>query len=220
MPASLGDPVRFVEHLIQQQGRAVAVVLRQLPPHRHEEAVDVCCGGRLRGGVVLQDQVQPQLFGPVDDLVQEEEQQRGDGGSGGGSGHCRQVDGQTDHVKTEGPDVEQILPCEAAELHLTNTGRLQPPGQVDAAGERQAGGLRFLREQQQNRQPHRCERGAPRRRFRTVLTHGPAGHRTTWRRSATTSPTSVVDPSGQVTPRWATSSSPSPKRSTGSLDPR
>ena len=83
--------------------------------------------------------MQPQLVGPVRNLIEKVVEQRIDAVFRRTAGHGVQIDRQADHIAAELLDLLKVSPAKLGKMHVLRTGRLQPIGQIDAPAERNLG---------------------------------------------------------------------------------
>ena len=102
--------------------------------------------------MVVQNQMQSQLIGPIRDLIEQVVEQGIDAVVRRAASHGVQIDRQAHHVAAELLDLREVGPAKLGKVHVLRVGRLQPIGQVDAPAKRSLGTPRRDRAQQQEPQ--------------------------------------------------------------------
>ena len=83
--------------------------------------------------------MQPQLVGPIRDLIEKFIEQGIDAVIRRTAGHGVQINRQAHHVAAELLDLLEIGPAKLGKVHVLRTGRLQPIAQIDAPAKRSLG---------------------------------------------------------------------------------
>ena len=137
IPSLISNAVRLVEHLVVELGWMIRKVSSKLSPHWHQHIANIRRSIHRRiKRVVVQNQMQPQLVGPIRDLVEKGVEQGIDAVIRRTTRHGVQINRQTHHVAAELLDLLKIGPAKLGKVHVLRTGRLQPIAQVDAPAKR------------------------------------------------------------------------------------